>query len=465
MTRCVFFASFSSVSKSLKVTVFFVFICALSAQEAKVIRYSVPPARGNILLFSEAKRRFYPIATSQDVQYFSINFEEILKAEKKEDVIRYTRDTMDWVNRVRADFNPYRKQFGLPELGPDNLTDHEIWEYFFARRWIPMRVSSVLLDKELDFLKTKAWPIPVQLFKRRVRSYPENQMAQHILGRFSKASVYDWIRDGAIEESQFLYPKQKAGIIEVDVNGVKQKKRVGTGIESSFGELLDSGKPKIVEKTFTHTSNRVVVSEKTIQEDVPGASIVLTMDYDLQKIAEELVHDQYLKKIGNKQYSINTKAKKLPKAFILIDLEDMSIAAMASSPSFDLQRFSPGFGGDDYEGKLRAEKNSYGGDLKALDSRAFEMSYPPASTFKLITALAGLETGTIDRRTKFQCSPSYRVGNRDFDNHVDEKEALGLEDDPYYNYSQAIKRSCNTWFYQMALEMSKDPGSFSVFLI
>jgi len=433
------------------------------AQDSKTIRYSVPAPRGNILSYSEVQNRYISLATSQEVNYFAINFDDVLRSNDKAQVLEHVRESLGWINNIRGRYNPYRKDLGLPELGPETLSDHAIWEYFYARRWLPMRVSSVLLDQELEFLKDKASPLSVSMLSRIVRSYPDTQMAQHLVGRFSPAKVYDWIREGAIEEAQFIYPKQKAGIEEIEEEGVKKKRATGTGIESSMAQLLDSGTPGLIEKTFSYAGQELTISAKTVRESVPGSSVVLTLDYDLQKIAEELVHDQYLKKIGDKEYSIQSNAKNLPKSMILIDLNDMSIAAMASSPSFDLQRMSPGFGGDDYEGAMRALKKSDGEDLKPFDSRAFELSFPPASTFKLVTALAGLETGTIDRYTTFPCTPAHVIGGRPFKNHVNERTALGLSADPQYNYSQALKRSCNTWFYQMALEMNKDPNKMQRF--
>lgn len=433
------------------------------AQDTKVLRYSVPSPRGNILSFSEELNAYIPLASSHEVSYFAINFDDVLKSNDKAQVLTHTREALGWINQIRGRFNPYRKDLGLPELGPEVLSDHKIWEYFYARKWIPMRVSSVLLDQELEFLKDKANPLSISRISRVVRSYPDTQMAQHLLGRFSPAKTSDWITEGAIEESQFIYPKQRAGIEEIEENGIKKKKASGTGLESSLAHLLDSGTPALIEKTFNFSGEQVTISEKTIRNSVDGASVVLTLDYDLQKVAEELVHDQYLKKIGEKSYSIQSNAKNLPKSMVLIDLNDMSIAAMASSPSFDLQRMSPGFGEDKYEEAMRALKKSDGEELKPFDSRAFELSFPPASTFKLITALAGLETGTIDRYTTFPCTPSYKVGDRPFKNHVNEREALGLSADPHYNYSQALKRSCNTWFYQMALEMNKDPNKMQRF--
>lgn len=428
----------------------------LCAQEPKVIRYSIPPARGNILLYSEAQNKHIPIASTGQVNYLGINFESVFDS-SKEDVLKHGQEALGHINSMQAAYNESRKKFGLPPSPPVELTEHEIWEYFYGRRWIPMRVSNVLLTTELTAMRKRAWPISVELIPRKVRSYPSFQMAQHIIGRFSESSPLDWKREGSIKESDFLFPKQKAGMIEIETNGVKEMKRFGTGIESALNEILDNGQARIVEKIFSKKENVYVVEEKIIERGKAGASVVLTMDYELQRIAEDLVHDRYLKTIGDKSYSINTRAKKLPKAFVLIDLKDMSVAAMASSPSYDIQRFSPGFGEDNYDDKLRAMKKADGTDLRPLDSRAFELSYPPASTFKLITALAGLETQTITQKSKFQCTPNWPVGNRLMDNHCDEKEELGLSEDPFYNYSQAIKRSCNTWFYQLALAMNKDP--------
>lgn len=82
--------------------------------------------------------------------------------------------------------------------------------------------------------------------------------------------------------------------------------------------------------------------------------------------------------------------------------------------------------------------------------RATLSTYFPASTFKLVTALAGLKSGAIDEKTIFDGAPDYKIGDRTFHNWNKAPEGP-------IDLVTAIKRSCNTWFYQAALKTGADP--------
>jgi len=82
--------------------------------------------------------------------------------------------------------------------------------------------------------------------------------------------------------------------------------------------------------------------------------------------------------------------------------------------------------------------------------RAFQGIYFPASTFKLVTALAALKSGAIDENTMFEGTSAFQIGDRVFHNWNRESEGM-------LNVEGAIKRSCNTWFYQAALKTGTGP--------
>ena len=80
-----------------------------------------------------------------------------------------------------------------------------------------------------------------------------------------------------------------------------------------------------------------------------------------------------------------------------------------------------------------------------LLARAFRAEYPPASTFKAATALGILDSGKVDVRTMYDCNNALEIGNRVFHNWNKNGEGS-------MNVINAIKRSCNTWFYAAALD-------------
>jgi penicillin-binding protein 2 len=89
---------------------------------------------------------------------------------------------------------------------------------------------------------------------------------------------------------------------------------------------------------------------------------------------------------------------------------------------------------------------------KPLLPRAFNGQYPPASTFKVITALAALESGKVDAGSRYECTPYIKVGELFFHNWSKSGEGE-------MSVIGAIKRSCNTWFYRAALDIGISPIS------
>ena len=118
---------------------------------------------------------------------------------------------------------------------------------------------------------------------------------------------------------------------------------------------------------------------------------------------------------------------------------------VASYPAFDLNDWIPGISAERFK-ELNEDPRI------PLLGRAFRGMYPPASTFKIPVALACLESGKIDRWKTFDCSTSMYIGDRFFHNW--NKYAEG-----HITVVQAIKRSCNTWFYAAALQIGITPIS------
>ncbi len=128
---------------------------------------------------------------------------------------------------------------------------------------------------------------------------------------------------------------------------------------------------------------------------------------------------------------------------VILNIRTGEIMAMASFPLFDPNLFVPSPTAQVYQRLLKDK-------TLPLFPRAFQGEYPPASTFKVIVALAGLETGTITPRTAFNCVTAFQVGDRVFHNWNKDGEGD-------MNVVTAIKRSCNTWFYQAGLATEGGP--------
>ena len=112
-----------------------------------------------------------------------------------------------------------------------------------------------------------------------------------------------------------------------------------------------------------------------------GNDLIISLDIELQKIAETALGDR-------------------TGAVIAIDVETGEVLALVSHPNFDLNDLSPYI-----PQKTFNEINESGGWL----NRSVQLSYPPGSTFKLITAIAGLKAELIDESTTVNCPGVYRV--------------------------------------------------------
>jgi penicillin-binding protein 2 len=154
--------------------------------------------------------------------------------------------------------------------------------------------------------------------------------------------------------------------------------------------------------------------ELTTREPVPGRQLRLTLDMDVQKAGQEA--------LGSSKG-----------AFVVMDVKTGAIRALGSSPSFNPNVFSKQIRQKDFK-RLTAEENG-----APLSNRAMQGLYPTGSIFKLITAVAGLESGLITPDTVINDPGSVRIGNRDWTNAgkaahgaVALRRALEVSSDVYF---------------------------------
>lgn len=127
---------------------------------------------------------------------------------------------------------------------------------------------------------------------------------------------------------------------------------------------------------------------------------------------------------------------------VALDIETGDIVAMVSTPSFDPNIFV-GDDGEEYIATLRTDI------AKPFMNKALEGLYPPGSTFKIVVALAGLESGAISPNEKVFCPGHWDYGDRRY--HCWEHRGHG-----HVDMKGALKHSCDIYFYQMALRVGID---------
>lgn len=277
------------------------------------------------------------------------------------------------------------------------------WEKFKWRaKYYPIVVASGISRDQLEFLEENRLRLPgIAVEMKPIRSYPHGTLAAHLLGyiseisedelgenRFSAYNPGDYVGKSGVERSleSFLHGADGGRQIEVDARG----RYLRTIIETA---------------------------------PVEGNSLVLTIDADLQKKAEEAFGD----KAG---------------AAVVLEIGSGEILAFVSAPNFDPSLFA---------GKMPTETwNNYLDDKRhPLENKALKGQYPPGSTYKIITALAGLEEGLIDAGTTITCSGSYMVGKDTF--RCWDKKGHGS-----VNLKRALRESCDVYFYLLGEKLGVD---------
>ena len=244
------------------------------------------------------------------------------------------------------------------------------------------------------------------------RTYGYGTLASHIIGYIGR------IRQDELDESEdYKYQND-------DYVG-------RTGIESLFEKYLrgEDGTEEI-EMAVDGTVTGSTVTEEAIQ----GSSVVLTIDAKLQEVTEKALADN-INKIRNGGFE--TKHNAEGGSAIVLDVKSGEILAMASNPNYNPNSWVGGISVSDYK---KIQENN------ALFNRAISGTYAPGSTFKMVTAIAGLETGSIGSTEKINDTGIYRR-YKDYTPHCwiyDERHQVH----GYLNVSQAIQHSCNYFFYE-----------------
>jgi penicillin-binding protein 2 len=197
------------------------------------------------------------------------------------------------------------------------------------------------------------------------------------------------------------------------------------GIEKAYeGYLRGRDGQKFVKFTPHGGASPVDLEDLPVRSPRPGMTVVLSADDDLQRLARDLL-------AGRRG------------CVIAADTRTGGILALVSSPAFDPNLFATGISSEDWDTIIKAEG-------KPLLNRAIQSSYPPGSTYKIITSAAALEEGKVSRNTRFRsCGGAYRFGNRVFS--CWKKEGHGVK-----NLMDAIGVSCDVYFYQLGERLDLD---------
>lgn len=187
-----------------------------------------------------------------------------------------------------------------------------------------------------------------------------------------------------------------------------------------------------------------VTGETVTKEAKQGSSVVLTIDSKLQEIAETALANN-IQKIRNGGFSSSYDAQ--GGCVVVIDVHSGEILAMASNPDYEPNAWVGGISKAAYS-KIQ-EKNS-------LFNKTISGSYAPGSIFKMVTALAGLETGAITTNEKINDTGIYtKYSAQKYTPHCWIYDTYH-KGHGYLNVSGAIQHSCNYFFYEVGDRMKID---------
>ena len=373
----------------------------------------IPPERGRIL-----DRKMRLLAGNMDGFSLVLNWNKYLNVHQiikkiSNIIILNEKDIINFFNKIRHQKNNYSKKILITK----NLSQKDV---------------SKLAVRSIEFPE-----ISFSMSKRRV--YPQGIIAGHITG--------------------YTGPYSDKNIQNSSLNEIEVGKR---GIEKYFDVQL---RGEFGRKRNEVTSKGHVIDSQIYENTKPGSDVQVSLDMKLQAFAVERlergnyelvsISNKNIKKqisklknftyVNNNYVFINKKKKVVnPQSgsLIVMDVNNGEILCSVSSPGFDPNIFSRDLEVDEWE-KVKNNLRS------PLLNRSMAGVYPPGSTIKMAVALAALESGIIDYKTKFFCNGSKELGTSTF--HCWAKDGHGN-----LNLMQAIEQSCDVFFYELGLKVGID---------
>ncbi|MCX7828335.1 MAG: penicillin-binding protein 2 [Thermanaerothrix sp.] len=288
---------------------------------------------------------------------------------------------------------------GIP-MDPASLAESVEKQYVAPYRAVSV-ASNLTLAQVADLMGEEEFrgllfPFPVW---RRV--YPAGDLVAHVVG---------YVGEVTREELEELEdPRYQGG----DVIGKN-------GIEAWYEQEL---RGEVGEDAVEVDARGRRLKDVSHVEPVRGKDVKLTLDLGAQRLAADLMKGQR-------------------GALIAMDVRDGSVKVLFSSPTFDPNPLTWGISSKEWR-VLITDRD------RPMMNRAVSGTYPPASTFKVVTAIAALEEGVVSRSTTVYCPGHFTLGNRTF--NCWKKSGHGTED-----LTRALRDSCDVYFYQVGVWLGID---------
>lgn len=272
-------------------------------------------------------------------------------------------------------------------------------------RFVALEVRDNLTWEELSKIESNMPDLPgISVQDGEARTYPYKEATAHLIGYVARVNPDELKKLG--DDPLLSVPGFQIG---------------KSGLEKAHDADLIGSAGKAEVEVNVHGRE---VDQLKRQPSVPGKRLMLSIDAELQRIVQQRL------------------SQERSASAAVMDVHTGAIYALASYPSFDPNSFSQGISAMEWE-QLRDDP------AHPLNNKVVGGLYPPGSTFKMVTALAGLEAGTINEHTAVSCPGHYDFGNARF--HCWKKGGHGT-----VNLNKALAESCDVYFYKMSTATGVD---------
>lgn len=289
-----------------------------------------------------------------------------------------------------------------------DLDISKLWDKLRQAKGTPLHIPVRLLEdvdwETLAYVENHNQEFPgIRIEAVPVRVYHYGNLAAHVIGYLAEISKKELAaRSSALYAGGDLVGKMGLERLhEADLRGEKGRSSTEVNALGFEQQLLKKIDP------------------------LPGNDIQLTIDATLQKVAEDLM-------------AAGEKAG----AVVAMEVKTGRVLVLASNPVLPLTQFVGGISYKNWDALLKNEQHP-------LINKTVQGMYPPGSTYKMMTAMAGLSTGVIDKDTVFYCPGYYVLGNRRY--HCWKRGGHGA-----VNLKRALSESCDVYFYQVGLRVGVD---------
>ena len=280
-------------------------------------------------------------------------------------------------------------------------------------------ISPEVCEKSVAQIEEMNHSFPgINIEYRPIRKYYYSSLASHVLGYVGKIGNEEYTQNEGYELDDYIGK---------------------TGIEYVCEKFL-KGKDGL--KQTDMSIDGTTTGEYITEEAISGSNVMLTIDAKVQQVAEKALKE-IIEKINNGDYG--EKREVYAGSVVVLNVKTGEVISMVSYPDFEPQLFVDGISTEkwnEYTVKGRS----------ALINRTMQSAYAPGSIFKMVPAIAGLETGKITKDEQIECAGIYPGGYKPKCWYY---TTYG-RGHGYLTVSQAIQKSCNCYFYEVGTRIGID---------